>query len=70
MSITALDCVLALKKRKLSTSASALAALIGTDSRAVATALRGPIRDGLVTISFKRGIGFYRFVRLNKKATP
>lgn len=70
MSITATDCVQALKKRKLSTSASALAAWIGTDSRAVATALRGPVRDGLVTISFKRGIGFYRFVRLNKKATP
>lgn len=70
MSITATDCVLALKRRGVSCPARTIATDLGTDSRAVATALRGPVRDGLVTIWFRKGIGFYRFARLKKKATP
>lgn len=71
MKITAEQCVLALKKHGLSTTAKELAECIGmTDSRAVATALRKPVRDGRVSINYKRGLGLgahYRFVRLTAK---
>lgn len=67
MAITAEQCVRALKERKLSTSAAGVAAMLGTDSRAVATALRKPVRDGRVRSSFKKGIAWYRFVRLTAK---
>ena len=71
MSITAEQCVMALKRRNLRTTAKALAEYIGeTDSRAVATALRQPVRDGRVKIRYTRGLGFgaeYRFVRLKAK---
>ena len=64
MIVTAEVCVLALKKHKLSIPAKNLAVLLGTDSRAVATALRKPTHDGRVFWRFKRGIAYYRFVRL------
>ena len=68
MKITAEQCVVALKKRGLSTTAKDLAEFIGmTDSRAVATALRQPVKDGRVTINYKRGQGLgahYRFKRM------
>lgn len=35
-----------------------------TDSRAVATALRQPVKDGRVTIRYHQGIGHYRYVRM------
>lgn len=65
--ITASDCVLALKLHKLSINAAALADIMGTDSRAVATALRKPTSDGRVSIHYKKGIGWYRFVRMSPK---
>ncbi len=68
MKVTAEMCVIALKHRNLSTTAKGLAEYIGmTDSRAVATALREPVRDGRVKIHYARGIGLganYRFVRM------
>jgi hypothetical protein len=62
--ITANDAVKALKEMKLSTTAKAVALRLGTDARAVATALRLPVKDGRVTISYRKGIGHYRFKRL------
>ena len=71
MKITAEQCVMALKRRDLSTTARQLAEYMGaTDSRAVATALRKPVEDGRVKIRHTRGLGFgaeYRFVRLKAK---
>lgn len=42
------------------------------DSRAVATALRGPVDDGRVTLTWRRKAGraSYRFVRLKAKVAP
>lgn len=65
--ITADDCVRALKARKTAHPASAVAKDLGSTSRAVATALRGPVKDGRVSWNFKKGIALYRFVRLNPK---
>lgn len=66
-SITADMCVRALKDHKLSTTAKVVAELLGTSSRAVATALRAPCEDGRVSRRFKKGIALYRFVRLKPK---
>ena len=70
--ISAETAVLAVKALKRSVPASEIASFIGTDSRAVATALRQPTRDGRVTITYRKPKGdplqrrgFYRFVRLN-----
>lgn len=65
--ITCEDAVLMLKKLKLSNQAKNIAARLGTDSRAVATALRAAVKDGRVSINYKKGIGFYRFKRLTAK---
>jgi len=70
--ITCKDAVLFLKKRGLSTTAESIALAMthagcATTSRAVATALRSAVNDGRVTITFRRGRGFYRFVRLTPK---
>lgn len=66
--ITAADAVQALKQHKLSITAAALAYIMGADSRAVATALRGPTKDGRVSQRFKKGLARYRFVRQTAKA--
>ena len=67
--ITCEDAVLALKKHGLSTTAKCLAQLLpGADSRAVATALRNATRDGRVTITYRKGIAWYRFKRLTPNA--
>ncbi len=71
MKVTAEQCVMALKRRNLNSTAKELADYLGTDSRAVATAMRKPVRDGRVTIRYTRGLGFgasYRFVRLKAVA--
>jgi hypothetical protein len=65
--ITAEMCVMALKKQRTSMSAKAIAERVGGDSRAVATALRKPTRDGRINWTFKKGIAWYRFVRLTAK---
>lgn len=66
--ITCEDAVRALKNEGLSTTAKCLAQhLPGSDSRAVATALRKAVKDGRVTWTFKKGIAFYRFKRLTPK---
>ena len=62
--ITCQDAVLALKQRGLSTPAKDIAEMLGTDSRAVATALRSATKDGRVTSTHRKGIAFYRFKRL------
>ena len=64
--ITANDVVLALKAIKLSTSAKSLAFWMNTSSRAIATALRGPVDDGRIYCRYQKGIAYYRFVRLAK----
>lgn len=69
MTVKAEDCVRALKAHALSTTAKSLAQFVGSDSRAVATALRKPTSDGRVSIRFKKGIAFYRFVRLTPRST-
>ena len=68
MKLTCQQAVLALKLRGLSTSAKSLGSAIGVDSRAVATALRAAVNDGRVTITYRKGLGFYRFKRLKAKA--
>jgi hypothetical protein len=55
--ITGEMCVQALKTSEQSITASEIAQLVGSDSRAVATALRKPVRDGRVKIMYKRGLG-------------
>ena len=68
--ITAEMCVKALKATGRSIPAREIAQHVGGDSRAVATALRKPVRDGRVKIMYKRGLGYgawYRFVRLTAK---
>jgi hypothetical protein len=67
--IKAEDAVLALKKISTSQSAKFVAERLGTDSRAVATALRGPVADGRVGITYRYGggIALYRFKRLKAK---
>jgi hypothetical protein len=68
MRITAEQCVKALKARNLSTTAKRLAEYMGeTQSRAVATALRNPVKDGRVKVCFSGGLTYYRFVRLKAK---
>lgn len=62
--ITTAQAVQALKAIGLSSTAQLIASRMGTDSRAVATALRGAVRDGRVTITYRKGIGWYRFKRL------
>lgn len=66
--ITTEQAVLALKGIGLSTAAKGIAERMGTDSRAVATALRGAVKDGRVSITYRKGIGCYRFKRLKPKA--
>lgn len=68
--ITTGDAVLALKARRTAHPASALALDLGVTSRAVATALRGAVSDGRVTMQFKKGLALHRFRRLKPQATP
>ena len=71
MSISCEDVVLNLKEHKLSTTAKHTAYRMGVGSRAIATALRRATRDGRVSLRFKRGVAWYRFVRMTpKKGTP
>lgn len=67
--ITCDQAVRALKEIGCSQPARVIATYMGTDSRAVATALRGAVSDGRVSISFrhKDGVARYRFVRLAAK---
>jgi len=65
--ITCEQAVRKLKEIGLSSTARCVAFRLDTDARAVATALRLAVKDGRVTIHFKKGVGFYRFVRLTAK---
>lgn len=68
--ITCEQVVLALKAHRLSTTAASIAARMGTDSRAVATAVRAAVKDGRVTRHYKKAgkgqqvCAYYRFMRL------
>lgn len=68
--ITGEQAVAALKQLGTAQSAASIANFLGTDSRAVATALRRPVEDGRVSLSWRRKAGkaSYRFVRLKPKA--
>lgn len=72
MQITAADALLALKAMpRRRHRAKAIAEQLGIDStRAVATALRGQVGDGRVTIKYRDGIGRYKFVRLSRRNEP
>jgi hypothetical protein len=71
VNITADDCVRMLKWLKTAHAASDVAIHLGSTSRAVATALRQPVKDGRVACRFmKTGIAHYRFVRLKAKVQP
>ncbi|MCA2999850.1 MAG: hypothetical protein ING75_14735 [Rhodocyclaceae bacterium] len=63
------EVVLALKRNKNSMTAKNLAKVLGTSSRAIATALRTAVEDGRVSINYKllRNTALYRFVRLTAK---
>jgi hypothetical protein len=52
--------------------AKAIAAKLGTDARAVATAARRPVADGRLRIWYPKGsaVALYRFVRLSPKPNP
>jgi hypothetical protein len=65
--LTCEEAVRALKRVRLSTTAKSLAARQATSSRAVATALRAATEDGRVSVTYKRGLAYYRFVRLKSK---
>lgn len=67
MGITAEDVVRGLKSGKRSMPAKIIGEWLGTDSRAVATALRKPVKDGRVSCTYRRGIAWYRFKRLKPK---
>jgi hypothetical protein len=70
MTIHAMDAVLALKWMGTRACAKEIATKLGgTDSRAVATALRNPVRSGQVTLFYKSNIAWYKFVRLSPKKT-
>jgi hypothetical protein len=62
--ISCADAVMALKKHGLTAHAKVIAEILGTDSRAVATALRNAVDDGRVSRRYKRGLALYRFKRL------
>jgi hypothetical protein len=64
VAITCEDVVRKLKQWRLSTPAKSIAQMMGADSRAVATALRKATYDGRVKMKFRRGIAYYRFVKL------
>lgn len=58
------------KNRKLSFTAKLLGEFLGTDSRAVATALRKFTRSGQVRIRYYKGMGYgahYKFARISPK---
>lgn len=60
--ITAQDCVEILRScRGRSVTAKAIGLALGTDARAVATALRAPVEDGLISCKFALGVAWYRF---------
>ena len=64
--ITAQDAVLAGRGMGRACTAKEIAEYIGgTDSRAVATALRTPTCDGRVTINYRRAVATFRFKRLS-----
>lgn len=66
-SITADYVVRALRDGQRRLRAAHLAYILGTTSRAIATALRGPVRDGRVHVLWRKGLAHYRFVRLTAK---
>lgn len=76
--ITTGDAVLALRALRTSHPARLIASYMnahgfpGVDSRAVATALRGAVKDGRVTCNYrKRGAdASWRFVRLTPRTSP
>jgi len=70
MSIHANDVLLVLKALKKSAKAKDIAEVLGTDSRAVATALRKPTNDGRIACTFKRkqNLCTYRFIREKAKS--
>lgn len=74
--ITGRQVVLALQAMKRSVPATEIAEYIGyTDARAVATAARQPVKDGRITMTYRKPKGdklqrrgFYRFVRLKPRS--
>lgn len=67
--VTCEQVVRMLKEIRVSTTAKHVAERMGTSSRAVATALRAATEDKRVSFRYKKGICWYRFVRLTPRAT-
>lgn len=65
--VTGAEVVRALKTIGRRVPAKEVAWWLGTDSRAIATALRLPVNDGRVSCRYKKGIARYRFTRLTAK---
>jgi hypothetical protein len=67
--ITGDDCVVALKKLGGGVTAKAIAAELGTTSRAVATAMRTPLNDGRVGWGkWVKGVAVYTLPKRKEKA--
>lgn len=66
--ITGDDCVAALAKMGKPSTAKEIAAELGTDSRAVATAMRIPLKDGRVEWgNWVKGVAVYTRPRRKEK---
>ena len=61
--ITGDDCVQCLKTMSKGGTAADIAFLLKTDSRAVATALRKPVKDGRVKTIHCGDVWLYKFIR-------
>lgn len=75
--ITTTDVLQALKMIGRSSTAEFIATYMAHErgfgdvtSRAVATAMRMPVADGRATITYRKGRGWYRFVRMAPKPEP
>jgi len=69
--ITSEEMLLAIKKARTSSHAKAILQFLpeGTTTRAFATAARKLVHQGQVSISYKKGIGYYRFLRMRPVKT-
>lgn len=67
--ITRADVLHVLKQHKLSIPAKTIAKMLGehVTSRHVATVSRILVDDGLISITYRKGIGFYRYLRSTPK---
>lgn len=66
--VTAAEVVRVLKTSRRRLRAAHLAYMLGSTSRGIATALRGPVRDKRVTVTWSNGVATYGVARSTPKA--